>query len=261
MKSFKDSLRFSRNISSIDGMPKPAVGILTHHEDLALNNLWLDIMKSEEAFGRLSIEAGKYCYTLKEIQGTEEKLLKLLGDSNIAVHSPELRIIIDEYLSVIVEVKKYSDEASNTAHEVLGSTPEQYRLLYEDVNTFRKKRDLLVSEIEKCQDRLDRLKLKGKRTTDVLVEKERNVRQLRDLHSKLLTEAEKFHNLRIKCLQCAVEASVHNQINYYGSTTQEFSKYINQNKDGQHPMRERQYLDTVGSHLDKIRMLTIVDES
>ncbi|RXG52189.1 hypothetical protein Avbf_12509, partial [Armadillidium vulgare] len=93
MKSFKDSLRFSRNIPSIDGMPKPAVGILTHHEDLALNNLWLDIMKQyllstymfifindkRRHFGRLSIEAGKYCYILKEIQGTEEKLLKIVG--------------------------------------------------------------------------------------------------------------------------------------------------------------------------------------
>lgn len=60
--------------------------------------------RAEESFLKLSSETSKCCSALKEIQSIEEKLLKVLSESNISHYSYYIQEVLDEYTSAVTAV-------------------------------------------------------------------------------------------------------------------------------------------------------------
>ncbi|XP_050729695.1 uncharacterized protein LOC127005134 isoform X1 [Eriocheir sinensis] len=237
--------------------PRPAGGVLPHQEEEALAKLWLDITKAEAGCCKVMTEVRNYRDSIRGIQEAEEKLLKDLGASGLTAVSPELRQATDEYLSVVVEMKAKSEEVSSGVQQTLGEPVKQYHVLYEHLDAIRRRRDAQVAVVLKCQDKFDRLKLKGKRTTDVLVERDAALRTLKELNSQLLSEAGKFHNLRHTYLQPCIQAYVQTQVDYYGTANAHFSSQIQASR-GAHQIPDSQYEAIMGEHLAKIKALKIV---
>lgn len=238
--------------------PKPASGILPHGEEDALANLWVDIIKSETACCKLISEVRNYRDSIKEVQEAEEKLLKDLGASGLGAVSPQLQQASDEYLSVVMEMKSKSEETSAGVQEVLGDPIKQYHVLFEPLDALRKRRDAQLMVVQKCQDKLDKLKLKGKRNTDVIVEREAAMAVLRELNGKLLKEAKHFHDLRQPYLQPCILAYVQSQVDYYGTANAQFNSQV-QISRGVHQIKDSEYEALMGEQLNKIKSLNIVD--
>lgn len=255
MKSFL-SLGIGKSAAILEA-PKPASGILPHHEEESLANLWVDITKSEAGCSKIISEVRNYGEAIKSIQDAEEKLLKDLGSSGLTAISPELRQATDEYLSVVMEMKPKSEETSSAVQQVMGDPLKQYHALYEHLDTLRRRRDAQLVVVQKCQDKLDRLKLKGKRTTDVIVERDSAKRHLKEINGQLLSEAKKFHSLRQPFLQPCIQAYVQTQVDYYGTANSQFSSHI-QTSRGAHQIKDAEYDAMMGEHLRKIKSLKIV---
>ncbi|KAG0698162.1 Bridging integrator 3 [Chionoecetes opilio] len=237
--------------------PRPAGGLLPHHDEEALTNLWLELTKAEAGCCKVMGEVCSYREAVRRTQEAEEKLLKDLGASGLTAVSTELRKATDEYLSVVVEMKAKSEEVSGGLQETLGEPVKHYHALYEHLNTLRRQRDDQVAVVTKTQDKLDRLKLKGKRTTDVLVDRDGALRKLRDLNGQLLSEACKFHQLRHSYLQPCIQAYVQTQVDYYGTANSHFSSQIQASR-GAHQIPDSQYEATMDNYLSKIKALKIV---
>ncbi|XP_042885805.1 uncharacterized protein LOC122261989 [Penaeus japonicus] len=237
--------------------PKPASGILPHGEEDSLANLWVDIIKAETACCKLISEVRNYRDSIKDVQEAEEKLLKDLGASGLGSVSPQLQQACDEYLSVVTEMKSKSEETSAGVQEVMGDPIKQYHALYEPLDALRKRRDAQLMVVQKCQDKLDKLKLKGKRNTDVIVERESAMTVLRELNGKLLKEAKQFHDLRQPYLQPCILAYVQTQVDYYGTANAQFNSQV-QISRGVHQIKDSEYEALMGEHLKKIKSLNIV---
>lgn len=237
--------------------PRPAGGVLPHHEEESLTNLWLEITKAESGCGKVMTEVRNYRDAVRGIQEAEEKLLKDLGSSGLTAVSPELRQATDEYLSVVMEMKPKTEEVSGALQQTLGDPVKQYHALYEHLDALRRRRDAQLAVVAKCQDKLDRLKLKGKRTTDVMVERDGALRLLKELNSQLLNEAGQFHNLRHSYLQPCIQAYVQTQVDYYGTANSHFSSQIQASR-GAHQIPDAQYEAMMGDYLSKIKALKIV---
>ncbi|KAK7058744.1 hypothetical protein SK128_012245 [Halocaridina rubra] len=255
MKSFL-SLGIGKSTPTIEP-PKPASGILPHQEEESLANLWVDITKAEAGCCKLSTEIKNYRNALKDVQDSEEKLIRDLSNSGLAVYSPQLHQALDEYLSVTLEMKPKTEETSGAVQLVLGDPIKQYHSLYEPLDSFRRRRDAQLIALQKSQDKLDRLKLKGKRTTDVLVERDAAQRQLKDINKQLLTESKKFHSLRQPFLQPCIQAYVQTQVDYYGTANSHFTSQVQASR-GVHQIKDAEYESIIGDHLKKIKSLNIV---
>ena len=57
-------------------------------------------------------------------------------------------------------MKAKSEEVSVALQHSLGEPVKQYHALYEHLDVLRQRRDAQVAVVVKCQDKLDRLKLK-----------------------------------------------------------------------------------------------------
>ncbi|KAK3869619.1 hypothetical protein Pcinc_025084 [Petrolisthes cinctipes] len=237
--------------------PRPASGILPHQDEKALAKLWLDMAKAEAGCCRVMEEVGKYREAIRSTQEAEEQLLKGLGASNLTATNPELRKVTDEYLSVIVEMREKSMSVGNVVQEVVGDPVRHYQTHYEHLDALRRRRDTQLATVQKTQDKLDKLKLKGKRTTDVLVERNAAGRQLKEINTQLLGEAGRFHALRLPLLQTCLQALVQTQVDYYGTTNAHFSSQVEASR-GAHLNPTSQYQATLASHLAAIKDLKIV---
>ncbi|XP_068215168.1 bridging integrator 3-like [Palaemon carinicauda] len=255
MKSFL-SLGIGKSAPTFEA-PKPASGILPHQEEESLANLWVDITKSEAGCCKLGTEVRSYRDAIKDVQEAEEKLIKDLSNSGISSFSPQLHQALDEYLSVTMEMKPKSEETSSTVQQVLGDPVKQYHALYEPLDTFRRRRDAQLITVQKIQDKLDRLKLKGKRTTDVIVERDSAQRHLKELNKQLLNESRKFHSLRQPFLQPCIQAYVQTQVDYYGTANSQFSSQVQVSR-GAHQIKDAEYEAIMGDHLKRIKSLNIV---
>ncbi|XP_042226894.1 uncharacterized protein LOC121869563 [Homarus americanus] len=255
MKSFL-SLGIGKS-SAILEAPKPASGILPHQEEESLAYLWVELTKSEAGCCKILSEVRNYGEAVKDTQEAEEKLLKDLGASGLAAVSPQMQQATDEYLSVVMEMKAKSEETSSVVQQVMGDPVKQYHALYEPLDALRRRRDAQLVVVQKCQDKLDRLKLKGKRTTDVIVERDSAQRQLKEINGQLLTEAKKFHSMRQPLLQPCIQAYIQTLVDYYGTANSLFSNFI-QTSRGAHQIKDAEYEATMGDHLRKIKSLKIV---
>lgn len=255
MKSFL-SLGIGKPTSVLEA-PKPASGILPHQEEESLANLWVEITKSEAGCCKILSEVRNYREALKDIQEAEEKLLKDLGSSGLTAISPQMQQATDEYLSVVMEMKPKTDETSLAVQQVMGEPIKQYQALYEHLDALRRRRDAQLVVVQKCQDKLDRLKLKGKRTTDVMVERDSAQRQLKEINGQLLNEAKKFHSMRQPLLQPCIQAYVQTLVDYYGTANSHFSNFI-QTSRGAHQIKDTEYEAMMGEHLKNIKSLKIV---
>lgn len=255
MKSFL-SLGIGKSTITLEA-PKPASGILPHQEEESLANLWVDITKSEAGCCKLSTEVRNYREAIKDVQESEEKLIKDLTNSGLTTFSPQLHQAMEEYLSVTMEMKPKSEETSSAVQQVLGDPVKQYHALYEPLDNFRRRRDAQLIVVQKAQDKLDKLKLKGKRTTDVLVERDSAQRQLKELNKQLLSESKKFHSLRQPFLQPCIQAYIQTQVDYYGTANSQFSSQVQASR-GVHQIKDIEYETIMGDHLRKIKSLNIV---
>ncbi|XP_069946597.1 uncharacterized protein [Cherax quadricarinatus] len=215
------------------------------------------ISRSEAGCCKILSEVRNYREAIKDIQEAEEKLLKDLGSSGLTAISPQMQQATDEYLSVVMEMKPKSEEISLAVQQVMGDPVKQYQALYEPLDALRRRRDAQLVVVQKCQDKLDRLKLKCKRTTDVLVERDSAQRQLKEINGQLLTEAKKFHEMRLPLLQPCVQAYVQTLVDYYGTANSHFSNYI-QTSRGAHQIKDTEYEALMGDHFKHIKSLKIV---
>ncbi|KAG7166172.1 Bridging integrator 3-like [Homarus americanus] len=158
---------------------------------------------------------------------------------------------------ILSEMKAKSEETSSVVQQVMGDPVKQYHALYEPLDALRRRRDAQLVVVQKCQDKLDRLKLKGKRTTDVIVERDSAQRQLKEINGQLLTEAKKFHSMRQPLLQPCIQAYIQTLVDYYGTANSLFSNFI-QTSRGAHQIKDAEYEATMGDHLRKIKSLKIV---
>ncbi|XP_045106610.1 uncharacterized protein LOC123501687 [Portunus trituberculatus] len=237
--------------------PRPAGGVLPHQEDEALTNLWLEITKAEAGCCKVMNEVRNYREAMRAIQEAEEKLIKDLGSSGLTAVFPELRQTTDEYLSVVVEMKPKTEEVSGALHQTLGEPVKQYHALYEHLDALRRRRDAQLAVVSKYQDKLDRFKLKGKRTTDVMVERDGALRTLRELNTQLLSEARKFHQMRHSYLQPCIEAYIQTQVDFYGTANSHFTNQIQVSR-GAHQIPDNQYEAMMNDSFNKIKALKIV---
>jgi len=256
MKSLRESLGFGRTVSNLE-CPKSAPGILPHQEEEHLQHLWIDIIKSEEGCRRLIREVPTYQQSIRDVQEAEEKLVKDLGNTGVTAYSPKLREATDEYLSVVMEVKDKSENTSSAIQQCMGEPVKAYHGLYEPLDVVRRRRDAQLLELNKCQDRLDKLKLKLKRTTDVVVERDALLKQLKDLNAQLLQESHKFHSLREPFLKPCIQAYVQSQVDYYGSSASQYNKQIQVSR-GAHQLKESEFDTIMTDHLQRIKSLKIV---
>lgn len=57
-------------------------------------------------------------------------------------------------------MKPKTEEVSGALQQTLGEPVKQYHALYEHLDALRRRRDAQLAVVAKCQDKLDRLKLK-----------------------------------------------------------------------------------------------------
>lgn len=104
---------------------------------------------------------------------------------------------------------------------------------------------------------MENLLPQGKRSTDVIVEKERTLKQLQEVQALLLKEVAAFHNLRDAYLLHTLHCYTDIQFLQYGGQAQHYKNHV-VGSPAHQPNLSR-LNDTAAHHLAKLRALNITD--
>lgn len=241
----------------LGAMPKSAVGFLPHREEPQLAKLWSEMIKCEQGCHNAVTGARHYSDKAVAVQQQEEKLFTRLQEVSSHQTSPDLHNALQAMENLLPQVRDCTPEACGRLDDEVCSAVREYQALYTSVDALRTKRDLLVAELNRIQDRIEKLRLKGKRSTDVIVEKERTLKQLQEVQALLLKEVAAFHNLRDAYLLHTLHCYTDIQFLQYGGQAQHYKNHV-VGSPAHQPNLSR-LNDTAAHHLAKLRALNITD--
>ncbi|KAF2359857.1 Arfaptin (AH) domain/BAR domain [Trinorchestia longiramus] len=262
MKSLRDSFSMWSNKSpnSVLGpMPKSAVGFVPHKEEQQLTKLWSDMLKCEQGCQDTIVAVRQYTEKSMAVQQHDQKLLTKLQETCDHQTSLEYHNALKALDNLLPELGESTKESCERLENDVSAAARDYHAVYAAVDALRIKRDGLVTELNRIQDKIEKLRLKGKRSTDVLVEKERTLKQLQEVQSSLLTEASVFHQLRTTYFLDALHSYADAQFLLYGGQVQHYKTHVVSSPVHRPNLSCLQR--NTSDHLAKLAALNITDSS
>jgi len=94
------------------------------------------------------------------------------------------------------------------------------------LEALRLRRDACVADVTAVADRMQRLRLKGKRSTDLLVEQARLQRSAEALHAQLLQACRQLLRLHQAAAHAALQCWLQGQLELHGQTVRAFRQHV-----------------------------------
>ncbi|XP_067213144.1 bridging integrator 3 homolog isoform X2 [Linepithema humile] len=250
--------------------PTSASPLLSHSEDKELDHVVQRLIYVESAIRKLTKEMKKYIGALENLDKADQRLNMNLTSCGLAQNNDEYRRIVEEYSSVATQVGKNIQDVTSLCHKTFIDPLKKLRNEFASIATAITKREELVTAWKYSYNRVKKLQEKKDRTASHIAKLERERRaeeaaakELKIIHSQLLTELPAFLEKRLEYINPSIHAVIMIQLNYYGHATQlytqlmptQFSEFTSSTI-----VPEEEYQRTISEELNRLKALTIVKD-
>jgi len=250
-----------KQVGQLAAKPLLTQGLTSHEEERQLELSYVQLQELEESSKKLYKEVKKYEECLTALQRQEEKVASDLSNSTVCQENPELRRLAEDYSSAVYQLGHTTDDLAVLSDKTVVEPMKKLVAEFPSIQAAVKKRDLVLQECIRCQQKHERLsKLEKTGGNAVKVEQARRSFQLaKDDYARanrlLLLELPQFYEKRVDYFQPSLQALIRAQVDYYGESTRLFTHL-----SAGHPatVSDEEYDRELEKKMAQIRGLSIV---
>jgi len=240
--------------------PLLSQGLVSHDEDRELEMTFVRLQEMEENSKKLYKEVRRYEDCLTNLQKTEDKLASDLVNSSL--DDPELKTLGEQYSSVVYHLGHTTEDLAQLAQKTVVDPMKKLTAEFPQIQEAVKRRDLLLSECLRCQQKWEQL-AKKERTGGNIVKAEQAKRSYQlakedfDKANRLmLLELPQFYARRMDYFQPCLQALIRSQVEYYGESTRQFTSLVNACPG--EDLTDQQFQKNLEKQMSEIKTLSIV---
>jgi len=239
--------------------PSLSQGFANYEDDRLLELSYVKLQELEENTKKVYKEVKRSEDCLLELHRAEEKLASDLCNSEVCQGDPELKTLVDKYVSVNYQMGHSSQDLVELGQRTVVEPMKKLAAEFPQIQASVKKRDVVLGEVVRNQQKLEKLQ-KLERTGQNIVKTEQTKKCFQ--HSKedfeqqnriLVMELPQFYEKRVEYFQPSLQALIRSQVDYYGESTRLFSNMISGTCD-----RSEDGGRSVDQKLQQIKSLSIV---
>ncbi|XP_046382422.1 bridging integrator 3-like [Ischnura elegans] len=223
--------------SHLTTKPSSAPNLIASGEQRDLELTFARLQGLEENTRRLQKEVKKYSELVVNAYKLENKLSSDLANSPVCHNNTELRKIVEDYLSVLVQLEGSVQSIGTVCQRAVIDPTKKYGNYFQDMAQALHRRDQAISEWQKISSKVAKLSQGssniGRMATDIVkveaAKKSLNdtTRELNSIHGILVNELPTFYCRRGEYFHPCLQALARAQLDYYGEMTRLFTLVLN----------------------------------